>query len=192
MRREDETSDLIDNIIASHGRLRADLFSQTALFTEMLSEQLATQTAVLSAMLAEKVAQQTAQLNATLDHHLSRLNQMSRSQSDSFIALMRHFKESHRETLKSREMSKSRSSSIDSECPHGCFPTQTSLEQEKVLSKQALGKQQLVMPRPSLSEQVMEEGVHHLTDEQINKGLLKLVGPADLETLIVLCCNETV
>jgi hypothetical protein len=70
MRREDETSDLIDNIIASHGRLRADLFSQTALFTEMLSEQLATQTAVLSAMLAEKVAQQTAQLNATLDYHL--------------------------------------------------------------------------------------------------------------------------
>ena len=66
-RREDETSDLIDNIIASHKRLRADLFSQTALFTETLSEQLATQTAVLSATLAEKVAQQTAQLNATMD-----------------------------------------------------------------------------------------------------------------------------
>ena len=75
VRCEDETSDLIDNIIASHERLRADLFSQTALFTEMLSEQLATQTAVLSAMLAEKVAQQTAQLNATMDHHLSQLNQ---------------------------------------------------------------------------------------------------------------------
>ena len=43
-----------------------------------------------------------------------------------------------------------------------------------------------------LSEQVSEEGVCHLTDEQIDKGLLRLVGPADLETLIVLCCNETV
>ena len=133
--RKDETSDLIDNIIASHERLRADLFSQTALFTETLSEQLATQTAVLSATLAEKVAQQTAQLNATMDHHLSQLNQTLRSQSDSFIALMRHLKELHRETLKSRETSKSQSSSIDSERPRGCFLTQTSLEQEKVLSE---------------------------------------------------------
>ena len=82
--------------------------------------------------------------------------------------------------------------SIDSERPHGRFPTQTSLEQEKVLSKRALGKQQLVVPGPSLSEQVSEEGVRHLTDEQIDKGLLRLVGPADLKTLIVLRRNETV
>ena len=127
-----------------------------------------------------------------MDRHLSQLSQTSDRQSDSFIALMRHLKESCRETLKSRETSKSRSLSIDSECPRGCFPTQMSLEQEKVLSERALGKQRLVVPRPSPSEQVLEEGVRHLTDEQIDKGLLRLVGPADLETLIVLRRNETV
>ena len=52
-----------------------------------------------------------------MDRHLSQLSQTSDRQSDSFIALMRHLKESCRETLKSRETSKSRSLSIDSECP---------------------------------------------------------------------------
>lgn len=54
-RHRDETSNLIDKIIANHEKLRADMSNQTALFTETLSEQLATQTAVLSATLAENV-----------------------------------------------------------------------------------------------------------------------------------------
>jgi hypothetical protein len=191
-RRVEETSDLIDRIIASHEKLRADMSDQIALFTETMSEQLSTQTAVLSATLAENIARQTAQLNATLGQHLSRLDKVLTSQGDGFVALLEHLKESR------KEISRSRGSSIASERPRGRSPpARAAVEQEKVRSERALGKQRVVvsneplLPGTSMDEQRTEENVRYARDDQIDEDLLKLVGPTDLDALIVLRCNET-
>ena len=64
-------------------------------------------------------------------------------------------------------------------------------EQAKVRNERALGKQRLLGLSESpihgvdMDEQITEENVCYVRDEQIDKDLLKLVGPANLDALIV-------
>ena len=181
----DEAYDFIDKIIESHKKLRADMSGQTALFNETLVHQ-------LGSTLADNMEWQTAQLNAMLGHHLSLIDKVLMKQGDSFIALMKYLKDT------CKRSSRSWDSSEASECARRHSPAWEAVKQDNVWSEQALGKQKSSLPnepaqfRSVHNEQSTEEIPHYSRDDrQIERDLLKLVGPTDLDALIVLHCNET-
>ncbi len=55
-----------------------------------------------------------------------------------------------------------------------------------------MGPSEPLQHKANSDEQIVEENVSNARDEQTDRDLLRLVGPADLNALIVLHCNETI